>query len=271
MKNNKKKYIYEIIKNFIENYKANCDFDTEWREPIVRYADAESEYILNLKKTISSTHMLPKDVLNSAKVVIVYFVPFTKKLALSNIKGNTPSLKWAVAYEQTNAMFTQLNDFLVKKIRELGYNAKICKEAFTFDRKKLISNWSHRHFAFAAGLGTFGINNMLITKKGCCGRLNSIVSDIDIGYDFDMPLKEELCLYKKNKTCGLCMKKCPTNALTPEQYDRQKCYSVLRKNAEVYKGLGNSYEINEEDKENFEGSEVCGKCVVGMPCTFFED
>jgi len=140
-------------------------------------------------------------------------------------------------------------------------------DATTFDQKTLKSNWSHRHFARAAGIGTFGVNNMLITKSGCCGRYSTIVTNLHI--EPDAPLDDEYCLYKKNGSCGVCVKHCPSGALTLDGYDRHKCYTVLRKNAELYTEFGSSY-IDESGKmPNSVGSEVCGKCLVNTPCTFF--
>ncbi len=108
---------------------------------------------------------------------------------------------------------------------------------------------------------------MLITKVGCCGRYNTIVTNLDV--KADSPLKEELCLYKKNGSCGICVKHCPSGALTLDGYDRHKCYIVLRKNGELYTEFGSSYTDESGDDPNSVGSEVCGKCVVNTPCTFF--
>ncbi len=68
---------------------------------------------------------------------------------------------------------------------------------------------------------------MLITKIGCCGRYSTIVTNLDVKPD--SPLEDEFCLYKKNKSCGICVKHCPSGALTLDGYDRHKCYVVLRK------------------------------------------
>lgn len=84
---------------------------------------------------------------------------------------------------------------MINYLEKKGYRVAVSKEASTFDQEKLISNWSHRHFAYAVRLGTFGINNMLITRKGCCGRYFTIVTNLDV--EADEPLKQELCLYKK--------------------------------------------------------------------------
>ena len=72
-------------------------------------------------------------------------------------------------------MFPKLNDYIIEKIEDMGYKAAVCKVAGDFDNAILKSKWSHRHMARVAGLGTFGINNMLITEEGCCGRYFSIV------------------------------------------------------------------------------------------------
>lgn len=108
---------------------------------------------------------------------------------------------------------------------------------------------------------------MLITKIGCCGRYSSILSNLDVKPD--SPLKDEFCLYKKNGSCGICVKNCPSGALTLDGYDRHKCYAVLRKNAELYTDFGSSYTDVSGNQPNSIGSEVCGKCVVNTPCTFF--
>ncbi len=62
-----------------------------------------------------------------------------------------------------------------------------------------------------AGLGTFGLNNMLITAAGCCGRLSTVVTNLRV--TADTPLLTENCLYKKSGRCGLCVKRCPSGAL----------------------------------------------------------
>ncbi|MBC2579064.1 epoxyqueuosine reductase [Clostridium sp. DJ247] len=263
-----KEKITKMIRNFVKEYEQKNDISTKWGEPLVGFADANHPYILNLKKLITPTHKLPTDVLSDASIVIAYFIPFTKELANTNrMAGAIASPEWALAYEETNAMFVKLNEYIILELRKIGYHADVSSEASTFDQKILKSNWSHRHFAKVAGLGTFGINNMLITKMGCCGRYSTIVTNLDV--NADSPLEDELCLYKKNRSCGICVKHCPSGALTLDGYDRHKCYAVLRKNAELYTEFGSSYTNESGDHPNSVGSEVCGKCVVNTPCTFF--
>jgi len=257
--------IYDFVKRFAEE----SDIPTKWGTPLVGFADAKHPYILTLKEIIGPLHNMPSDVVDDASTIIAYYVPFTRELAKTNaLVGRFASPEWALAYEQTNAMFKLMNTYLIEYLENMGYKAAVSKETLIFDKEKLISNWSHRHFAYVAGLGTFGLNNMLITKNGCCGRYFTIVTNLDV--EPDAPLTEELCLYKKNGSCGVCLKNCPMEALSTSGYERQKCYSLLRENAKIYSEFGSSYVEETDGNANSEGSEVCGKCVTASPCAFWK-
>ena len=115
-----------------------------------------------------------------------------------------------------------------------------------------MSDWSQRHVAYIAGLGTFGINNMLITDKGCCGRYGSIVTSMKIEPDKRPDI--EFCLYKNNGTCKACVKHCVNGALKEDSFNRDKCFEMCRANSDIYKEMGDP--------------ESCGKCLTFVPCTF---
>lgn len=275
--NNIKNTINTLITDYVRNYHLKNDIATKWGTPLVGYANANHPYIQNLPKLISASHDLPQNILDNPKIILVYYIPFTKELARTNRnEQQLSSPDWARAYEETNKMFTKLNSYLIQVLSEYGYNAATSSKASTYDRLNLISDWSYRHLAYVAGLGTFGLNNMLITKYGCCGRYNAIVTNLDI--EADRPLTTELCLFKKNGTCGVCITKCPAKALKINDtgeltYDRKKCYAVLRKNAEIYNQFGSSYTSDmptlSSTTSNVGGSEVCGKCITHSPCAFW--
>lgn len=266
----KEKIIQEIKKFIIEENTA-CSMGAIWQEPIVGFADAKGEYIKRLREIVHPKHQLPEEVMEDAKTVLCYFVPFAEWVAESNEESGLSSPQWAESYELTNAMMARLNEHMTDFIHKMGYEAKTAPEAAVFYRDEVISHWSFRHMAYAAGLGTFGLNNMLITDKGCSGRYNTLVTNLDV--EADQPVKEEACLYKRDGSCGICMVKCPAGAITPGGFDRHKCYEQCLKNAKIYTGFGSSYANgNEDDVEStaveLYGSEVCGKCVAGMPCTY---
>ena len=256
---NMKNWIRGTIENYIHGYERNTV--TKWGKPIVGFADAGAA--AELAPQIVAGHGLPSDAVSDAKIIIAYFVPFLKGMADTNKAPGPASPEWAQSYEETNAMLAAVNEHLVKELRKKGYDAAVHPAAASFDRENLISSWSHRHMAYLAGLGTFGLNNMLITEKGCCGRYSTIVTNLDVAAD--APMEEEMCGYKRDGSCGACMMKCPSGALKADGFDRHKCYEICKQNAAAYTSFGNSY--GEEDGKAV-GSEVCGKCVAGMPCAF---
>jgi len=89
-------------------------------------------------------------------------------------------------------------------------------------KQRPVAFFSHRHAAYLAGLGTFGVNNMLLTQKyGPRARFASIFTTADIPPD---PVMEEhLCI-----RCMRCVDACPVNALAGEMYpqgitDKKAC------------------------------------------------
>lgn len=183
----------------------------------------------------------------------------------SNKKDRLSSKEWVMAYEKTNVAFGELNQALISFLKEKGYHAAVTPEAFQYDESILKSRWSQRHIARLCGLGTFGVNNMLITEAGCCGRIGTVVTDLDV--EPDVPIEMEYCLFKRNGSCGVCIARCPSKALTKEGYNRFVCNSLCNENAKVHIGYGSSYTL-ENAVQELTGTNTCGKCVVGIPCTF---
>ena len=264
-----KQHLLHFIQSYISAYQEREEIATSYGEPLIGFADAWHPYIQNLPQTISPTHELPQNILPDARTIIAYYVPFTKELAKTNrADGTTASPEWARAYEETNALFAELNEAIIDFIQSSAGSAGITPKAVTFYQDRLISDWSHRHIAYAAGLGTFGLNNMLLTRHGCCGRFSTVITNLDL--ETGQPLAEEYCLYKKNGTCGACVKHCPTGALTSHGYDRFKCYALCQENAKLYTQFGSSYTNEDGTGANSVGSEVCGKCITGSPCAFWK-
>jgi epoxyqueuosine reductase QueG len=241
--------ITETIKSAVTNYEAN----NIWKEPILEIISAKNEELIKLFNMVSTDHLMPHDILSDAKSIISFFIPFQEFIIKNNIKGKFASEEWAMAYIKTNDLIKQINDDIETLMDKNGYKTGKIPATHHFDEKKLISNWSHRHIAYIAGIGTFGINNMLITRNGCCGRFGSII----INYEFNeykvIPKIKDKCLNKLNGTCGLCQKKCIVNSFENNCYNRNKCYEQCLKNAEFHKKIGYA--------------DVCGKCVVGLPCS----
>lgn len=241
--------IKAFITDYVKEYPDKNHLPHLWRTPLVGYADAFDPYIQKLPDIVVRMHRLPQDIMQDPKVVICYFIPFTRELERTNVgvENNAASENWAQAYKITNAMMARLNEELANEIIRLGGRAAVPEGAGML-KELLKSSWSQRHLAYAAGLGTFGINNMLISQEGCCGRYNSIVADIPV--EPGHHLEKENCLYKSRGICKKCVNNCFSGALTVEGFDREKCFATCEKNLAVY------------------GVDVCGKCDTNIPCAF---
>ena len=244
-----KTLITNKIIEYVKSYPDRKNVKNIWKEPIVGFADANGSYISALKEIVTPEHLLPGDFMENPNIVISYYIPFTEELATlnMNVEGNLAAREWSDAYNLTNTMIHDINQHIVEWLTDIGYRAA-SPTGVVFDKKLILSNWSQRHIAYAAGLGTFGINNMLISEKGCCGRYGSVV--VDISVESDRILTEERCLYKKNGSCKKCVKNCFSGALTTEGFDRKKCFEICMMN----------------DAKT--GADVCGKCDIDIPCAF---
>ncbi len=247
-----KTLIEQGIKDFVERFRTAERFQTSWREPLVAFAGAKDPLFPVLKDVVSPSHCMPEDLLEDARTVIVYFLPFEKSVPKGNRHGSHASREWALAYVETNRLINALNDRLADLLERKGYRATKLPPTHNFDKKKLTSDWSHKHVAFIAGLGKFGVHHLLITDKGCCGRLGSLITTADI--EPTTRPTHEYCLHKINGKCLICVDKCPVGALKDGSFDRQSCYDVLLDNARIHEDLGLS--------------DVCGKCTCVVPCSF---
>jgi epoxyqueuosine reductase QueG len=245
--------IIKTITSTIVYYETNNQLNKIWKEPIIEIISAKDENLKILKKVVSGEHFMPRDILPDAKSIISFFIPFRENIVKSNINGTMASEEWAIAYIKTNDLIKTINDKIEALMEQDGYKTGKIPATHNFDVKKLISNWSHRHIAYIAGIGTFGINNMLITKNGCCGRFGSVIINYELNEYKHTPETKEKCLNKLKGICGICQKKCIVNAYENNTYNRHKCYKQCLDNAEHHKKIGYA--------------DICGKCLVGLPCS----
>lgn len=243
--------IFIQVKKTISSFENKKEISTRWKEPIIGYADSKDPIFDKLKEVAFEDHLTPYDILESAKTVIAYFLPFEDFVWKSNISGRTSSVEWAKAYIETNLLISQINDDLIEWFSNNGYKAAKLPPEKNMDYENLKSVWSNRHIAYIAGIGKFGLNNMLITQKGCCGRLGNLVTSLEI--EKTKRSDDEKCLFKHDNSCGICVDSCVNEALFMDKFDRFKCYEMCQENEIIYKELGKA--------------EICGKCLVGLPCS----
>lgn len=244
-----KEYLTEKLSAFVDEFQRERGWGEIFRAVLLGAADVNSDVIRELRETTFEEHSSPEDFMDDPRVVISYFLAYSREVGDSNVgvEGNATSEMWSYAYDYADEITDAIRPFLIEEIGKMGYRA-VSPSGVGMRQDKLKSSWSHRHMAYAAGLGTFGINNMLITEYGCCGRYDSIISDIPM--QTGSPPDKEYCLYKRNGSCKACVNNCFSGALTTEGFDRFLCYETCKKNIPLY------------------GQDVCGKCTTGIPCAY---
>jgi len=244
------KTIEKVIIDFVAAREQGSDYG--WKNPLVAYARADDPLFETLKEVASPTHVLPQDFLKEAQTVITYFIPFRDEIVKSNKSGRFASRSWAVTYIETNKLIAKVNEHLQEFLISHGYKAVFVPATHNFNETTLLSDWSHRSAAYIAGLGTFGVNHMLITESGCGGRIGSLITDLQLA-PTPRPTTE-YCLHKADGSCGRCAKKCVNHALAIDSLDKHKCYEMCLINADRLSDLVSI-------------ADVCGKCLVGVPCS----
>ena len=230
--------------------------------PIIGIASADDEIFEKFKndKTIFGPMLiLPVEWLSGAKSVISFFLPFTEKIRKSNEHDlNTTSDEWLHARIEGQAFLIELCREIVSWLKKEGFNAIIPSAHQNFrynkdpqrkDRNEpvFISNWSERHAAFAAGLGTFGLSKHIITEKGVCGRFGSVITDAPFT-PTERPYSKpyEYCTF-----CGACAKRCPVDAISVKNgKDMMLCSDFIEKTMVRYAPRYG-----------------CGKCQLCVPCS----
>ncbi len=244
----------ETIMGMIEDYVGNFAKSSRigWKKPLIGYASADDPLFARLKEIVRPTHEAPQDFLAEARTVITYFLPFQDEIEESNIEGRYSSKLWGISYVETNRLINEMNKELKSKLTGMGYQTAYVPATHNFDKETLMSDWSHRSAAYIAGLGTFGLNRMLITEYGCCGRIGSLVTDLEV--EPTPRYSRELCLYRADGSCGRCVERCVNDALHFDEFDRHRCHEMLLENGEKLSDLESLVD-------------VCGKCMVGVPCS----
>jgi len=246
----------EFAGHYVAEEPERLGTDGWWQQPLLTTAPVDARFD-QLPQIAADDHLLPRDLLPTAKSVIVFYIPFKKELVKANKTGEYPCREWGMAYVQTNDLIGRLSQALGDLLNEHGYQSGLTPATHNFDDVKLMARWSHKHLAHLVNLGRFGTNHLLITPVGCTGRLGSLVSEAELG---DHPLIEtkEACLLKIGRKCGQCIKACPVSALSEDDFDRRTCWNRLndnRRELDYFSDLP-------------ESTHVCGKCAALVPCSF---
>lgn len=246
-------WLREEAQRVVSKWDGERALEGMWREPLLAAASAEDPLFSELRAVVAPDHAMPSDLLPGARSVLVFFIPFARRLGKENdAERDFASRSWAEAYVVTNRLIHAINEHLKAAILGRGFASATTPATHNFDEKRLVSGWSHKHVGFIAGLGTFGSHHWLITRAGCCGRLGSLVTTLPLPPTPRPPV--EFCLLRAGGKCGGCFRKCRYNALFPDRFDRHACYRQCL--------------VNDSHHADLPLVDVCGKCGCEVPCSY---
>ena len=243
-----------IVINSVNFQVDHAKTQTQYRKPLIGFASVNDPLFKQMKEIIGPHHLHPTELLPDAQTVIAFFLPFAETVIEANRKGSQIAREWAIAYIETNELIATISSELEKELAVHGINVATQPATHNFNEQDLTASWSNKSMAYVAGLGTFGINHLLITPAGCGGRFGSMVISAKITPS-SRPTVEN-CLYLRDAKCQFCVKNCPTGALTLQGLDKQTCYAHLLEVDKQFPDLGLC--------------DICGKCAVG-PCAYYNN
>ncbi|MCW4049687.1 MAG: epoxyqueuosine reductase [Candidatus Bathyarchaeota archaeon] len=272
--NHKGEWIEKIVKDYIagpENTLEKWDDEPAWAEPIVGFSSGADPLYTFYKKDIGSFYVMPDEFLSHAYpdkqfdaaklTVISWILPQTEATKHDHRKEtHFPSERWARSRILGEKVNVKLREHVVQALNDAGIEAvapmlsPLWKGA-TSEKYLYASTWSERHAAYAAGLGTFGLSDALITPKGMAHRAGSVVANIKITPSERVYENHNAyCLFLVNGSCGKCIERCPIGAITEKGHDKQLCNKYV---AMTRKYVSRHYA--------FDGY-GCGFCQTDVPC-----
>lgn len=245
-----------------------------YEEPIFGVADAADPLFAVFKRedAIGPQWLSPVEWLPSARTVMAYFLPFSKEVKDSNRQNpSVASSQWQHARIEGEEMNQLFRRHLAEWLQEQGYESLVPGDDPRFQVWEPVrSNWSERHAAYAAGLGTFGMSRGLITARGMAGRFGSVITAAPLSVT-KRPYREP---YEYCSRCGVCALRCPAQAIIPgpdlnQCKSNPACSAFLRPQKELSAAGGDTRPPEDRGEPYPPKRKIrfgCGKCQVGVPC-----
>jgi epoxyqueuosine reductase len=269
-------WVRELIESFVTNSPENSlkmDPDEKaWDEVLVGFSSGADPLYEAYKDLVGESHWTPLEAFSipfpevpvspEDLTVISWILPQREATKADNRKETFyPSRRWVQARFPGEEFNNSLRMHVVQELssKVVKSVAPLLFPEWSWERSAkyvFSSKWSERHAAYAAGLGTFGLCDGLITPKGKAHRVGSVVANLSVPAT-PRPYDDHhaYCLFFYDGSCTGCRKRCPVGAITEQGHDKVKCWNHAGVTCAefVKKNYG------------FEGY-GCGLCQTRVPC-----
>ncbi len=243
-----------------------------WEQALVGFAAGDDALWTRYKDVVGPFHYTPAELFNlhyperpaqpRDLTVIAYVLAQSEATKADNRKEVFhPSERWVRARFAGEDCNAALRQHLVERLAAQGVDALAPQLSPHWRKEKserywLASRWSERHAAHAAGLGTFGVCDGLITPVGKAVRVGSVIARASIPAT-PRPYQHyrEYCLYYRKGACLACVRRCPVGALSRAGHDKPTCWDHAGGTCAQYS----------REHFNLDGY-GCGLCQTKVPC-----
>jgi epoxyqueuosine reductase QueG len=273
-KENPEEIIIQEIRDFVskspDNRNSKMDSTPYFETPLVGFADVCDPLFLEFKDIIGDFYLTPLEILERSfpehegswdgSSVVSWILPFSRSIRERNRRETHCSSKvWALAKTYGEELNIKLREHIASFIKDRGFIAIVPTlsplfEVLQSEEVGFTSNWSERHVAYVAGLGTFGLSGGLITKSGIAMRCGSVVTNLKLN-PTQRPYSnhQEYCLFYGSNTCGKCIERCPGGAISEKGHNKELC-------------MVHCAEIMQKSDEYDTVMPTCGLCQTAVPC-----
>jgi epoxyqueuosine reductase QueG len=235
--------------------------------PLVGFAAGDDPLFAELKRHAGPSHWTPGEAFalafperttNAGELAVIsWILPHTQQTKRDNRRQRSlPAERWVRAKFAGERFNVALREHLVTVLTETGVAAVAPARLPQWSTEGVTSTWSERHIAYAAGLGTFGLCDGLITPLGKAMRCGSVVACLPLPAT-PRPYSDHhaYCDFFSEKQCAVCVGRCPVGAISERGHDKARCHAYLE---QVRRELI-------EPRFGF-STDACGLCQTKVPC-----
>lgn len=274
-----KDLIIKEIRSFVNSSPLNQSPEDNYRyfdDPLIGFASINDPIFLKFKEKIGEVYLTPIELLKlelgleqvENGTMISWILPINEKILASNrAETSLPSKELSHMRLYGEKFTIALTEHIVQFLTKAGFKtfAPSINTRYKHDysqKGNYSSSWSERHAAYAAGLGTFSLNNALITERGIAHRCGSLITTLSVE-PTQLPYTGiyDYCLHYNSQKCDACIKRCPADAISIYGHNKELCYDYIH--SKVMPTLNEEYGVTKPSCSLCQTRVPCEKCIPG--------